>query len=134
MVSRLLADLVVLIHLAFIVFALLGGLLALRWPRVLWLHLPAALWAAAVELGGWLCPLTPLEGRLRAEGGEAPYPGDFIGRYLLALLYPAGLTREVQVLLGAVVILVNAGVYWGVWRGRFPRRPGGARGGNRGSM
>jgi len=134
MISRLLADLIVLVHLAFVLFALLGGLLALRWPRVLWLHLPAALWAAAVELGGWPCPLTPLENRLRAQGGDATYPGDFLGRYLLALLYPAGLSREGQVLLGLIVILVNAGVYWRVRRGRCPRRPGGARGGNRGSM
>lgn len=134
MLDRLLADLIVLLHLAFVVFALLGGLLALRWPRVRWFHLPAACWAAAVELGGWLCPLTPLENRLRAQGGDATYPGDFIGRYLLALLYPAGLTREGQVLLGAVVILVNAGIYWRLWRDRLPRNPGSVRDDNRGSM
>jgi hypothetical protein len=113
-----LADLVVLLHLLFVLFVALGGLLALRWRWVPWLHLPAALWGAVVELAGWVCPLTPLEGRLRrAAGGSSP-AGGFIERYLPPLLYPAALTRELQVGLGLLVLLGNALVYTLVWHNR----------------
>lgn len=115
---RLLADAVVLFHLAFIAFALLGGLLALRWRWMPWLHLPALAWGALVEFTGWMCPLTPLENALRLAAGDAVYSGDFVGRYLLPVLYPAGLTREVQWMLGGVLLLVNAGAYLLVWRRR----------------
>ncbi|MBI4754443.1 MAG: DUF2784 domain-containing protein [Betaproteobacteria bacterium] len=117
----MLADLVVLIHLGFIVFVVFGGLLVLRWPRVAWVHLPAALWGAAVELGGWVCPLTPLENSLRAAAGQGGYEGGFVARYLLPLIYPADLTRELQVLLGAGVLVINLALYGWALRRRRPR-------------
>ena len=113
---RLLADLVVILHLAFVGFALFGALLALKWERIVWLHLPAALWAAAIEFGGWICPLTPLEISLREQAGEPGYGSDFIEHYLLPVLYPAGLTREVQFVLGVVVLAVNTAAYAWLWR------------------
>jgi hypothetical protein len=111
MMYRVAADLVLIIHLAFVVFVVLGGLLVLRWPRLMWLHLPAVLWGAAIELIGFVCPLTPLEVWLREQGGEPGYEGDFIGHYITALLYPEGLTRGLQVLLGALALLPNVAIY-----------------------
>lgn len=111
MLHRVLADLVVVVHLGFVVFVVGGGLLVL-WKRwVVWLHLPAALWGALIEVAGWICPLTPLENHLRRLGGQAGYGGGFIEHYLLPLLYPPGLTREVQLVLGGLVVAVNIGVY-----------------------
>lgn len=116
---RLLADLLVVVHLAFVLFVVCGGLLALRWPRVAWLHLPAAAWGAAIELAGWVCPLTPLEVRFRRLGGGAGYEGGFVENYLLPVLYPRGLTREVQIALAVLVVVVNLVVYGVVlWRRR----------------
>ena len=115
-IYRLLADLVVLAHLGFVVLAVLGGLLALRWRRFVWIHLSAVIWAATVEFFGWVCPLTPLENWLRARAGEAVYSSDFIARYLLPLLYPKGLTRELQIALGIFVIVVNLAIYGWVFR------------------
>jgi len=106
-----LADLVVCVHLAFALFVILGGLLVLRRPRMAWWHVPAAVWGAAVEFGGWICPLTDLENWLRMRTGAAAYAGDFVTHYLVPVLYPADLTRTVQVLLGTVVIIVNGGIY-----------------------
>ena len=117
-VHAALAGLIVLVHLAFVVFAVGGALLALRWPWVAWLHLPAAGWAASIELTGGICPLTPLENSLRARAGLDYYSGDFIARYLFPVLYPEGLTREVQVWLGILVLALNAGVYGFVYLGR----------------
>ena len=94
---QLLADLVVLVHVAFVVFAVLGGLLAARWRRLVWIHLPAVIWAVIVEFFGWVCPLTPLENWLRRRGGQTGYPSDFIAHYILPVLYPEELTREVQI-------------------------------------
>ena len=111
MVYKLLADLVVLIHFVFVLFALLGALLVIRWRKIMWFHLPAAFWAAAIEFSGKICPLTPLENWLRIQGGGAAYSGDFIGQYLLWLLYPSGLTRDVQIVLGAIVVVINIGIY-----------------------
>jgi cobalamin synthase len=111
MVFRILADLVVGVHALFVTFVVLGGLLALRWPWVPLLHLPAAVWGALIEFQGWICPLTPLEKSLRAAAGEAGYQGGFIEHYLLPALYPAGLTRGVQLVLGTAVIVVNVLVY-----------------------
>jgi hypothetical protein len=122
MVYRLLADATALVHLGFIFFVVLGGLLALRWPGVRWLHLPAALWGAGIEFVGWPCPLTPLEKRLRILGGEAAYEGGFIAHYLMPLIYPAGLTPRIQVALGLLVVAVNCAVYTAVFRRR--RRAG----------
>lgn len=120
MLFRVLADLVVVVHLAFVLFVVLGGLLVLRWPRAMWLHLPAAAWGVWIELSGGICPLTPLENSLRRSGGLAGYSGGFVERYLLGVLYPDGLTREIQLGLAALVLLVNAAVYGWVllrWRG-----------------
>lgn len=124
MFHRLLADTVVVLHLAFILFAVFGGLFALRWPGVTWVHLPAALWGAAIEFTGWICPLTPLENALRAAGGTAGYSGGFVAHYVLPLIYPAGLTRGVQFVLGALVVGVNAAIYVVVLR-RHRRRHSG---------
>lgn len=111
MTYRILADAVLVLHLAFIAFAVLGGLAVLRWPRLAVLHLPAALWAAGISFGGWFCPLTPLENRLRRLGGEAGYEGGFIEHYLTSAIYPEGLTRGIQVGIGAFVVALNLAVY-----------------------
>ena len=111
MIYRLLADLVVLTHFLFLAFVVLGGLLVLRRPRWAWIHIPAALWGTAIEWAGWMCPLTPLENHLRVLGGEAPYGGGFIARYLLPIVYPGALTRELQIGLGIGVLVLNLGVY-----------------------
>lgn len=125
MLYRVLADLVLLAHLLFVAFAVAGGLLALRWRWVPCLHLPALAWGATVEFTGGLCPLTPLENRLRRLGGEAGYDAGFIEHYLLPLLYPEALTRGTQLVLGAGLLIVNAAVYFALWRGyaRSRRRP-----------
>ena len=118
MIHRLAADAVLLLHLGFILFVLLGGLLALRWRWAPMLHLPAAAWGVYVELSGGLCPLTPLENRLRIAAGEAGYTGGFIEHYLLTLIYPAGLTPQIQYVLVAIVVGVNGLAYAWVWRRR----------------
>ena len=123
MLYRILAEGDVLVHAAFVVFVVTGGFLAWRWGALVWAHVPAALWGAAIEYGGWICPLTPLENHLRSLAGQAGYSGGFIERYLLAWLYPDGLTRGVQVALGVAVVLVNAAVYARVVRQRWHRRP-----------
>ena len=111
------ADVVVVIHLAFILFVAVGGLLVLRWPRLAWMHVPAVVWGALIELAGWVCPLTPLENRLRGAAGEAAFDGGFIDRYIMPIVYPAGLTRGMQLALGTAVIAVNLVVYgWLVFR------------------
>jgi hypothetical protein len=117
MMSQLLADAVVLAHVGFVLFVLFGGLLVFWWPRLVWLHLPAVAWGVAVEYGGWICPLTPLEHWLRSDDAADGSAG-FIGDYLLPLLYPTGLTREVQMALGTVVVIVNLAVYGSLLRRR----------------
>lgn len=117
------ADAVVALHAAFVVFVAIGGFLVLRWPRIAWAHVPAALWGAAIELTGSICPLTPLENALRARAGDAGYEGDFIAQYLLPILYPQGLTRDMQLTLGGLVIGINSVVYAvAVSRARVRRR------------
>ncbi len=113
---RLFADLVLVLHLAFVLFAVLGGLLALRWRWFPWLHLPAAIWGGFVEATGRICPLTPLENRLRGMAGVSGYGGRFIEHYLLGIVYPPGLTREIQLVLGALLVIVNIAVYAAVWK------------------
>ena len=124
--ARVLATVVVLVHMAFVVFVVAGGVLALRWPRVAWFHLPAALWGALIALAGFLCPLTPLENWLRVRGGAAAYDTGFLEHYLLPILYPASLTRGLQIATGIFVVVVNVLVYWRVYRssrrGRRSRR------------
>jgi hypothetical protein len=111
LIYRTLADLVLVVHLAFVFFVVLGGLLVLRWPRVAFLHIPAAIWGVLIEYSGWICPLTPLENSLRRSGGEAGYGGGFIQHYIQPALYPAGLTRGTQLALGSLALLVNLGAY-----------------------
>ena len=111
MLYQVLADLVVFVHLAFIAFAALGGVLVLWRRGVAWAHVPAVVWAVAVELAGWLCPLTPLENYLLVKAGAAGYESGFLEHYVFPVLYPAGLTRPVQTAIGAVVLLLNAAIY-----------------------
>jgi Protein of Unknown function (DUF2784) len=119
---QLLADLTVLLHGAFIVFVVFGAWLAWRWRWVAWVHVPCAAWGAMVELAGWVCPLTPLENAFRARAGEAGYRGGFIEHYVVPAIYPAGLTRAQQIVLGAVVIAINAVAYGLlIRRGASPR-------------
>ncbi len=120
MAASVLADIVMLLHFAFIVFVVAGASMLVRWPRLAWLHLPASLWGAYAVLSGTLCPLTPLENLLRQMAGEQGYAGSYIEHYLLPLIYPPGLTRGVQLLLGVVVIGVNAWLYARWWRRRRP--------------
>lgn len=108
---HLLADIVVVIHLAFIIFVIAGGLLLFRRPRLAWLHLPAAAWGALVEIMRWPCPLTPLENRFRKLGDGTSYEGDFIAHYLLPIIYPENLTAATQLMLGVIVIAVNGVIY-----------------------
>lgn len=116
MIFQLLADLVVVVHLIFIVFVILGGLIALWWQPVIWLHLPVLLWGILIEIFGWVCPLTPLENTLRNMAGETSYRGGFIAHYIEPVIYPAGLTPGRQILLGIALIAFNAVVYFYIWR------------------
>ena len=111
MLPRLAADAVLVFHLAFIVFALLGGLLAICWRWMVWLHLPAAGWGFFVEVTGRICPLTPLENMLREQAGSSGFSGGFVAHYLVPLIYPAGLTPDIQWLLAGGVVAVNLAVY-----------------------
>lgn len=106
-----LADAVVYVHLAFILFVVLGGILVIFRPKVLWLHIPCVIWGMVIELAGFICPLTPLENYLRVQARQTPYSGDFVIHYIEPVIYPAGLTRELQIVLGLMVVMVNAFVY-----------------------
>ena len=128
MLYGLLADLVLVAHLAFVGFVVLGGFLVLRWRRLAWIHVPVALWGAAIVVTGFTCPLTPLENRLQQLGGRAGYQGGFIEHYVTAALYPDGLTRQAQLVLGAAVLALNLVVYWRVVARSRRQRAGVARG------
>lgn len=118
MTYRVLADAVLVLHLAFILFVVLGGWLVAIRPKLIWLHLPVVAWGASVVIFGLTCPLTPLENWLRDRGGQTGYTGSFIDRYLMPLLYPAGLTRGMQLALGGFVIAINLAAYAVIWRRR----------------
>lgn len=126
--SVFLADMLVLLHLLFVVFVMGGGFLLVRWPKLVWLHLPAAVWGAYIEFSSGICPLTPLENQLRVRGGDAAYSGDFVEHYLLPLLYPAQLTPGFQIWLGFGVVAVNALAYALAWRAWRRRSAAGRRG------
>ena len=111
MLLRIAADLIVLVHFAFVIFVVAGGLLALKWPKVAYLHIPAAVWGAWIGFANWICPLTPLENHLRRLTGEAGYAGGFIEHYIVGILYPAGLTAGTRVILGVAVVAANLLVY-----------------------
>jgi len=128
MLYHRLADMVVAVHLAFVIFVVLGALFVLRWPRLAWVHVPAAVWGVLIEYAGWICPLTPLENWLRRTGGQASYQGGFVEHYVIPVLYPLGLTRPTQWVLGTIVLVVNVGVYgWLVIRRRSVREAGRSR-------
>jgi hypothetical protein len=114
----LFADAVLLAHAAFVAFVVLGGFFVLRWPRLAWVHLPVVAWGAGIEFAGGICPLTPLENNLRARAHEQGYAGGFVEHYVFGLLYPEGLTREVQILLGLGVVALNGAVYAWLWHRR----------------
>jgi len=120
---ELLADGVLLLHLCFILFVVLGGLLVLRWRWMAWAHLPAVGWGTLVEVMGWICPLTPLEIALRRAANSAVYDATFIERYLMPIVYPSGLTREIQWVFGGLVVGMNLGVYYVLWRRASRRVP-----------
>ena len=105
------ADLVLVVHFAFLAFVVAGGAFVLRWPRVAWAHVPAVSWGVLIEFFGWICPLTPLEIALRHRAGEAAYTGGFIAHYVMRVIYPDGLTRGIQVMLGILVLALNGGIY-----------------------
>jgi len=115
-ICLILADAVLILHLAFVLFVVLGAFLVLRRRKLIWVHLPVVIWGALIEFAGWICPLTPLENWLRARGGDRGYSGGFIDHYLGALIYPEGLTRELQWFLGALVLAINAAIYLQAWR------------------
>jgi hypothetical protein len=129
MTYRILADLLVVFHLAFLLLVVFGGFLTLWRRRFAFLHVPAAVWGVFIELSGGVCPLTPLEVRFRVLGGEAGYAGSFMDRYLVPLLYPPGLTRTTQIWLGILVGALNLGLYavvFGRWlKERRAARPQG---------
>lgn len=116
MLYTLLADAIVLLHFGFLLFVVLGGLLVLRWRRIAWLHLPAAVWGAFVELYRHDCPLTPLENRLRAEAGLTTYGGGFIDHYIMPVIYPSGLTPALQAVLGIALVAGYLLIYGLAWR------------------
>ena len=111
MIYGLLADLVLALHALFVVFVVLGGLLALRWRRAVFVHVPCALWGTWVVLAGWICPLTPLEVALRQQAGEGGYTGGFLEHYVVPILYPGDLTRGIQIGLGVVALVLNIAIY-----------------------
>lgn len=113
---NLAAAVTALVHLAFIIFVLFGGFLVLKWPRLLWVHLPAAAWGVLIEFFGWWCPLTKWENLFLQKAGRAGYSEGFVAHYLMPLIYPPGLTRGMEIAIGLLVLAVNAGVYTKVFR------------------
>jgi hypothetical protein len=120
MIYGILADVVVLAHTAFVLFAVFGSFFVLRHRRLAWCHIPAVLWATLVETAGWICPLTPLENLFRHRAGEQMYQSDFIEHYIMPVLYPEALTRELQTALGLGVLFINVSIYTWAW---YTRRP-----------
>ena len=116
MLFKLAANALALIHFAFILFVILGGLLLLKWPKLMWLHVPAAVWGVLIEFAGWYCPLTSMENAMLRRAGEAGYSGGFVAHHLFRLIYPAGLTRGLEIAIGVFVLAVNVSVYVKVFR------------------
>ncbi|MGI9043817.1 MAG: DUF2784 domain-containing protein [Gemmatimonadaceae bacterium] len=123
MIYRILADAVLVLHLAFVAFVVLGGFLLRRWPKLIYAHVPVAIWGVLIEFAGWICPLTPLENSLRHRGGQAGYEGGFIDNYIMPILYPIGLTRNTQYALGIFALLINVAAYALYFRSRRNSQP-----------
>ncbi len=121
MIYGIAADTLVIIHLLFIVFVVIGGLLVIKWRWITFIHIPAAIWGMLIEFYGWICPLTPWEQELRIAAGQEGYSGDFIDHYILPVIYPSGLTPQIQMLLGTFVLVVNLAIY-GWWLYRWYRK------------
>ena len=121
MLYRILADATAILHFAFVLFVALGGLLVLRWRRLAWIHLPAAIWGALIEIMNWTCPLTAYENLFRVRGGMQGYGDDFIAYHIFRLIYPDGLTRTMQFAIAAFVLLINTAVYAKVFPVTFRR-------------
>ncbi len=119
--TLILADIVVITHALFIVFVIFGGFIVLKWHKVMWLHIPCAIWGVLIEFFGWICPLTYLENYYRELGNSNYYESSFIQHYLIPIIYPPGLTTGVQILLGVIVIVINLVVYGIVWRYRHEK-------------
>ena len=116
MLYRSAATAVALVHLGFILFVIAGGFFVLRWPKLAWIHVPAAVWGALIEFAGWYCPLTDLENALLRRAGQAGYTEGFVAHYLFALIYPGGLTRGIEIAIGVFVVMLNAGIYVRLFR------------------
>ena len=112
MLYHYLADVIVIIHFVFIIFVIFGAFLLIRWRWIIWMHLPSAMWGVFIEFSGWICPLTPLENKLRKISVLDSYAISFVEHYIIPLIYPTDLTREVQILFGVVVVTVNMLIYW----------------------
>lgn len=123
MIYRILADAVLVLHLAFVASVVLGGFLLRRWPKLIYAHVPVAIWGVLIEFAGWICPLTPLENSLRHRGGQAGYEGGFIDNYIMPILYPIGLTRNTQYALGLFALLINVAAYALYFRSRRNSQP-----------
>ena len=111
MLNLVAADLIVLLHFTYILFVVFGGLFVFKWRLVAWGHIPCVIWGVIIEFTGWICPLTPIENMLRYSGGGAGYSNSFIEHYLLPVIYPTALTRELQTVIGIVVIVINIAIY-----------------------
>lgn len=119
--TLLLADIVLIVHALFIGFVLFGSLSVLKWRKAIWIHIPCALWGALIEFFGWICPLTHLENYFRVIGDGDSYESSFIQHYLLPIIYPPGLTTDIQILLGVIVIAINLIIYSIVWCWRIEK-------------
>lgn len=116
MAYNIAATTVAILHLAFILFVLFGGFLVLKWPKLMWVHLPAAVWGVLIEFAGWYCPLTSWENALLRGAGRAGYSGGFVAHYIMPIIYPPGLTRGMEIAIGLLVLVINLGVYVRVFR------------------
>jgi len=119
MIAKLIADSLTVIHFGFILFVVLGGIPVLKWRKFFWFHIPCVLWGTIIELTGWICPLTPLEIYFREKAGIAGYKGGFIDHYIIPLVYPQGLTRNTQIMLGIALLVINLCIYGAVLRNKF---------------
>ena len=116
MTYNLAATGIAFLHLLFILFVLFGGFLVLKWPGLKWVHLPAAVWGVLIEFFGWWCPLTKWENYFLREAGRAGYSGGFVSHYIMPVIYPPGLTRELEIAIGLIVLAVNLAIYVKVFR------------------